>query len=334
MKLEECNCAGFFHWPPIWIESNTGSEVSKRITTPDEDWEFEFKCKIKVRVSKLGVFIFNFSGSAPGVLDDWGRWQDTIAFRTRFMNLVLACIYSEHDSGNSPCIQKMFIDPETYVFARRFATVPYELGCSITQAILNAENLKWHKSQRPYDQTITLKTLRKGMERVDLAMECNPNEVAVLSELALYSLHLLERAKYEASLISSWTVSERCINMLWACFLDSKKKERGDPKDDTKGFQFLSKSRKEKLTGRDFTASTITEVLSLSNAISFERYSVINQIRKIRNDWMHKCTPVSMADAFRALRLSEALLAEAGFIEIKLDISPVLSIPCVSVQAP
>jgi hypothetical protein len=34
-----------------------------------------------------------------------------------------------------------------------------------------------------------------------------------------------------------------------------------------------------------------------------------------------------MADAFRALRLSEALLAEAGFIEIKLDISPVMGIP-------
>jgi hypothetical protein len=328
LKLEEYNCAGFFHWPPIWIESNTGSGISKCITTPDEDWEFEFKYKIKVRVSTLGVFIFNFSDCAPGVLNDWGRWQDTIAFRTRFMNLVLACVYSEHDSGNSPCIQKMFVDPETYVFARRFATVPDELGCSETQATLNAENLKWHKSQRPYDQTITLKTLAKGMERVDLAMERNPNEVAVLSELALYSLHLLDRAKYEASLISSWTISERCINMLWGCFLDSKKNEGGDRKDETNGLQFMNKSRKEKLNGRDFTASTITEVLSLSNAISFERYSMINQIRKIRNDWMHKCTPVSMADAYRALRLSEALLAESGFIEIKLDSSPVMCIPC------
>lgn len=50
----------------------------------------------------------------------------------------------------------------------------------------------------------------------------------------------------------------------------------------------MSRERRKKLTGRDYTASVVIEVLELEGIISHDLYRELEIARKCRNKWMHE----------------------------------------------
>jgi hypothetical protein len=323
-KLQESNCAGFFHWPPIWINPEKQSLANANDYAPADEWIHQFQCGVKMKVSTIGVFIFDFSEWFHGVLNDLGKWQTTVFARMRFMNLILSCIYSDYESDGKRYIPKTFIDSETYCFARQFHTDPYELGCSDAQHVLNKENIRRHGARNVFDTAINMSNVINGCNTVDLVLKKKPEDAANMADLVLHAYHLLEREKYEASLIASWTVTEWCINFLWSQFIQSRAEFH---KETNSNEAFVNSERIDRLNGRDFTMSVITEVLSLNGVLSFQEYKQLNHIRKVRNKRMHECIPVSLQDADKAYHLSEAFLTNADVVNIRLQLSPSKVLP-------
>jgi hypothetical protein len=115
---------------------------------------------------------------------------------------------------------------------------------------------------------------------------------------------------YSLSLVTHWTVVEKLINVLWKQ-LQNENIERD-------GQRFIDGNRKKRLAdGRTFSASVMTEMLSLMSYIPLDVYTDIASIRKTRNDWMHGLNTVSANDAELASTVCERLLKQVKGYEMK-----------------
>jgi hypothetical protein len=67
--------------------------------------------------------------------------------------------------------------------------------------------------------------------------------------------------------------------------------------------------RREKLTdSRDFRASVISEILSLTNSLPFSLYENLSRVRQARNDWLHGLKPLSRETAVLSVSVAERML--------------------------
>jgi hypothetical protein len=126
----------------------------------------------------------------------------------------------------------------------------------------------------------------------------NPEHMKLFS-LLNRSIVGIRSASFDTSLIGIWAVIELIIKDLWSEFLTHRS---------------LPKKRKEFLTGRDITASILTENLNLHGIISDVLYEDISQARKARNSLMHELSPVDPSICYKAF------LAVKELIKIKYGI--------------
>ena len=82
------------------------------------------------------------------------------------------------------------------------------------------------------------------------------------------------------SLIQSWTACELMLNYLWELYLNSKKGPAGT-------YERMNRGRIKKLTGRDFSVSSVTELLELSGQLDFDLMKNLHEVRTNRNAWLH-----------------------------------------------
>ena len=78
---------------------------------------------------------------------------------------------------------------------------------------------------------------------------------------------------YDIALVLCWFVAERYIHDLWNKLVANKA---------------ISSKRKDKLKGRDYTASVKTEILELNGLLSASRYGALNATRTVRNGIAHQ----------------------------------------------
>ena len=82
------------------------------------------------------------------------------------------------------------------------------------------------------------------------------------------------------SVVLSWFVIERILNDKYSLYLESRNTSEGEVKR-------INSKRIDILTGRDFTASIISQILELNNIITLEELKTIDKIRGFRNDVAH-----------------------------------------------
>lgn len=108
--------------------------------------------------------------------------------------------------------------------------------------------------------SIMLHDFGKALELITLANDA----------LVSYKAH-----DFSAALVTAWTICEALLEHYWRTYI-------GDS-----STQPVSRKRLDKLTGRDFTASVISEILELAQVIDPELLELLDRIRKGRNGWMH-----------------------------------------------
>lgn len=89
---------------------------------------------------------------------------------------------------------------------------------------------------------------------------------------------LMRNASFDGSLINLWTIIETILKSLWDEYLNGKR---------------IAKKRIEYLTGKDVSASLISEFLNLNCIISSSLYEKITIARRCRNKFMHEMKYVS-----------------------------------------
>lgn len=242
------------------------------------------------------------------------------------MNLLLACLYSAEVRTTRSTMEKMFIDLSCYAFARELDLNPFRLGCDAGQAAIIRENENTHQQRRPWHRVVAIDVLADAFALTDTALADETNDAATLGELLLHAFELHDSGKYEASHISAWTVAERCMNQIWRSHLNDAETRFSSPTGDSDE-KFINSNRMQKLTGRDFTASIVSEVLSLNGLLPFEQYKLTASVRQTRNDWLHKLRCIESADSAKAINLARFMLQHSGVLDVDIPFHVIGSVP-------
>lgn len=137
----------------------------------------------------------------------------------------------------------------------------------------------------------------------------------------LYKAHWeFSQFNYTGATIEAWVVLEKIINALWDKYIATKKEQGVN----------INRNRKDKLTGADFSASIISEILSLAGIIDNETYNTLNTVRQARNHWMHKLENITEKDAISALLLSCSMFSAVSEREFRLPLSKSMKITTLS----
>jgi hypothetical protein len=86
---------------------------------------------------------------------------------------------------------------------------------------------------------------------------------------------------YETSVVLSWFITEAALSHLWKNHIDNLNTDLSD------GRKRINRSRKDFLTGRDFTISLISNLLELWDALPNAQFQDIDTIRGFRNKIVH-----------------------------------------------
>ena len=134
----------------------------------------------------------------------------------------------------------------------------------------------------------------------------------------LQSCAAFEEHNYSLGLVISWTILERLIRTEWERYLgENREREKDDD-----GTLFINADRMKKLSsGRDFTASVITEILSLQGLMSFDIYRNIQSLRTSRNEWLHALGPVSIDDCLLSITACRTLFERVARVKINVPLN-------------
>lgn len=327
LSIRESNCAGFYHWPPIWIGTNEDEIYSVYSIDPNSEiFTVTLQCGIKAVASIKGVFVFDFSNWPDGAITSMTDWLKPVRARMRFMNLLLAFFYSVFFRTKRRTMDKMFIDFGTYAFARDLDLNPFHFGCDMRQAAVIQANEKEHEKRHPYQMVVKSDVVSEAFRLTDIALLNNSNDAATLGELFLHAFELHDSGKYEASHISAWTIAERCINQIWLSYLNDMEQQQPICSD-VPNEKFINTTRRQKLMSRDFTASVISEILSLNDLLPFEQYKLLCDVRQTRNDWLHKLRSIGREDSAKAINLARFMLQHSQVLDVDIPFHVISAIP-------
>lgn len=338
--------AAYYHVPLIWV----GQDPFKVEQSPDgnviHSEVIRRSCKngIRIRVCRDGLFIFDFAKWSPGasvtipaykrepgkrippnVSAAQDKADQAIYRRVEVMNAHLACLntaISLCDKLALPIVQE--ISPSDCLVPIRVSSGEWGLQLNPSGNPIHAYVATHWGS--PYSTTrprtiIETSTVQASFDILDQLITSPQQDSIMLAALLLRSAKSYREHDFSGSLIVSWTVLEKLVSILWFKLVE-KNRRRGKPPEDT---IFITRERKKKLEGRDYSASVRIEILSLMEEIDLETYNNLSEIRKSRNDWMHELESANDKAAILAIRTAQRLFQDLTRIRLNLALSYSLS---------
>jgi hypothetical protein len=148
----------------------------------------------------------------------------------------------------------------------------------------------------------------------------NEQQVVRLADLAK-SLSEYKIGNYPISLVNAWFVCEREISDRWQVFVSSRAKTYDDNR------ERINSERRKFLTGRDFTASVMSNILELIDVLTNEDLQTLDEIRRARNNIAHNLNGKNCdAKICRsAIEIASHLVLEKELFQLQLNFSYSLS---------
>lgn len=261
-----------------------------------------------------GLLMFDFEGSElslseiiglEGKLDDFDEYHRVFERRSSYINSFLAClassvksvqhgIYTIHDPVHSGTLIRVKKDD---------ASIP------LTPKPENHKN-KLILVPETLENSVGLMGCFKS--------EFGPAYINVLS-LAYIACHQYHLNQFSSATVLAWTISELVLNHMWSQLLDRSDSKNG-------GHTEINKKRRAQLTSRDFTASIITQNLSLHGRIDDLMLVRLNEARKNRNAFAHQLKQMTSEEANRAIgtayRLIQHVIGQKFVPQLSYHLSP------------
>jgi len=111
--------------------------------------------------------------------------------------------------------------------------------------------------------------------------------------------------RFGESIAIGWTVCEQLVSEEWKELLFSTDASRSK---ETK----MSRDRKKKLLGRDYTASVMVEMLELHGKLTGALYKNLEMAHRARNNWAHDMAVPTGADIWACQQAIQELLSRKG----------------------
>ncbi|MDE0159049.1 MAG: hypothetical protein OXI02_06710 [Candidatus Dadabacteria bacterium] len=329
---------GYFRIPAVWVGEEPDPD-SVSILNPDIHHAVVFKtilnCGIEVRVQRDGTFLFDFSywPLAPLVIIPGYRIPDPgnphripletsnaedeaenyAVFRAQVMNVHQVCLTtSEKTVKRRSAAMGLPVTSWNTLKALTFDTV-FSYRDDIEDIRALGRNVLNNKDRvqriQPFPRRILEKeVIEHSFKLLDQILSLEDANLIQWIEAAYIAACRCAEKRYGEAVVLAWTVCEQLLSLAW----DTLQK-------DIKVSNRMTRKRKKKLEGRDYTTSVIIEFLETNNRLDYDLYKLLEDVRKSRNDWAHRMCVPEEDDATKAVRAVEGLFWNVK--EIRLSLS-------------
>jgi hypothetical protein len=332
------NATAYYLWPAVWVgdaRPEPGAQLDVR-TLAEEVRRRRLSSGVSVKVLREGMFIFDFSDWPPGrtpsgdVTADIEAWSRLTACRTQVLNAHLACLYTAMFRRHGWVVEKMLVTPADLIKLE---------SLDGQDMAFNDNRVAWLALSRfpsTYAQHISprfdLRLQSRGvlvhreavedsLELLATILEHENEDALLLVDLLARSCKTFEEGHHSVCLTESWTVTEKALNLMWSRFLDENRGRTVEVGGCS--VPVIDKRRGEILEDhRSFTASVMAEVLCFANVLPHALYQGLSDVRKARNDWMHRLRAVSMQAARLSVRVAQEMLKVVEGIDLDVPLKP------------
>jgi hypothetical protein len=327
------NIAGFYFIPIIWVGKSLEVEAEDFDVSKlrEEVLRADLGSGISIKVDRDGLFLFDFSNWNPAKSPKGKISADEITElilkRIMVLNTFLACLYTalNHHKEKTFFIEKMIVSPANIIKASSFNNGDLQLNSREAAELSGASCCSDYDPSKPIfadwrlNRILLIKDeeLEEAISLFDSIVGDETTNLLQICELYIFSCKFFEDYNYNLSLLTSWAITENLLQQLWQRYIQVNRNR------EVKGEMavFINKDRKEKLQGRDYSASTVSEILSLANEIPHDIYQDMSRIRQIRNDWIHGLKQVARTDTALAIDLAERILNFVGNVSLQAKIN-------------
>ena len=176
----------------------------------------------------------------------------------------------------------------------------------------NPGNTDNHSARRRH-AVIGVDDLQTASNAVERLLDHSDQGAMKLISLYNWSVGSLGELDFARSLITSWAIIERLLEVIWLDFIskNSEVSSEGVLKPPTSG------RRGKKLKGNNITASIRVEILSVTGHLSEHEYTLIERSRRVRNEWIHSLAPVTFDDAVNAAGSAAILIKRIYGVKVQ-----------------
>lgn len=336
---------GYFRIPPVWIGEEPPPELAVTLDPKvhhDVVIKKKLGCDIEVYVQRDGTFLFDFSAwtLAPSIvipgfkIDDPRKSyivptetinaeeqaEEYAVLRAQVMNahqafLTTSELLVKRTSGQMGFPITSWNNYKALSFhAPHYMDSQDNIQYLARNIINNKDQVSGRKSVSR--RVLPLDVVERSFELLDQLLSTNETVLIKMVEGIYMSACRCYDKRYGEAITLTWAVCEQLLSTLWEEFLDEAK---------SKGRMVAT--RRKKLKGRDFTASSITEILELNGRIDHSLYLLLEATRKSRNKWAHDLREPKEDEVCEAIRTAETLLSHVKGIQLSLQCGGPGSVP-------
>jgi hypothetical protein len=268
---------------------------------------------IVVKVTREGVFAFDFSAWSPGQDPPGGGDFDANAEvtlrRVEVLNAHLACLYSAMDRRQQLRIPRMVVSASD-----RLALADLD---DFTSYMDVRHPPLWGIDPVP-TIVIAIETVEDSLQLLTKILQHPSPHALQVTDLYLRSCKAWEDLDYGRCLVDAWALTEKLLQARWNRYLEENRLREVEGSK----VAFINSERKKTLTSSTYTASVITEILSLLGLIPFDLYRDLSEVRSARNRWLHDLRRVSSDEAIVSIRAANRMLRLVDGIDLTLSVFP------------
>ncbi|MEU1731404.1 hypothetical protein [Streptosporangium sp. NPDC020145] len=284
-------------------------------------WETQLQCGIKFSATRAAIYYFDFSEYPPAV----SKWEarglnplnvkdderDAIlAKRMQVMNAFCLFLHNAH-----LVIEGRYVAPSRPGTSDIIHVDSGGAGGLGLNAMARINALSADGDQLLVDPVpIPLSVIQHAVKLLDDTMSADPKAVE-LAALIGRALTSSAESDFPAAVVMGWSACEFFIHKKWREYYSKSIQGRTGVLPSSKDSDLLS--------GRDFTASIVTQILRVANLLSEGEVTSLNQVRKQRNDWAHSIKSPRREASVQVVELAVRLFAEAYGVEFKVNANPV-----------
>lgn len=328
---------GYFRLPAVWIgeapkdpTAERGMHMRALVAS-----SMQFSCGINAYAMRNGLFLFDFLNStvAPvvvipsyerrvmklppkAVIDAALRLEASSTLRTQIMNVHQACLISAEFLVKRRSAAMGFpVTGWNLVHTLRIdMAVPYHDDTEDVHAL--ARNVLDGKyvpaillNQR---RVLELEVVEHSFKALDHIISCAGGKYLPIVEAAYQSASRCVEHRLGESIAIGWTACEQLITEDWKILVERTDAARTEA-------NRMTRDRRKKLIGRDYTASVMVEMLDMSGSMSSTLYGNLEIARKARNNWAHDMKVPTGNEVWACQTAIQEMLARRG-IQLQLQL--------------
>lgn len=331
---------GYFRIPAVWI-GEIPDPTSVHVLNPQIHHALvlakHLRCGIQVRVQRDGTFLFDFSSWShapqieipgyriPNPKDSYKQPKETSSaeskseehavLRAQVMNVHQSCVATSEKVVKRRSAQMGFPVAAYNTLKGLTFTQSVHYREDIEDVLALARNVINNKDRVPRQEpfprrVLEIEVIEHSLELLDQILTRQDTALIQMIEAAYLAGCRSSEGRFGEALTLAWGVCEQLLSSAWDALLN-----------DTNVDGRMPVSRKNKLTGRDYSASVIAEMLEINNRIDHKLYLDLEVARKSRNSWTHEMQEPSMHEVGTAIRCMESLFRQVKNIHLSLQLS-------------